>query len=369
MAVGRDFYSILGVTKSCSDADLKKAYKKLALKWHPDRNKNNKEKAEEKFKEVAQAYAVLSDEKQRKVYDKYGEEGLKAGMTGDEQFPGGSFNPQGGGGVRYTYTNIDPNDIFAQFFGGKGFGRDSGGSSFMFNMGGRNGFDGSSKGFGYNSTPYEGHQPMDFDYESKNDFAQHIPRQSQKRKREKQKPCHKEIGATLEEIFNGATKKVKVTRKIIAPNGGYSYDSKVLEIPISRGMKQGTKFTFHGEGDQSHTKEPQDLVFTLKEKPHPVFKREGDDLVQEVNLTLREALEGSTVPLKTIEGKSLRVFTGSLLDSSTMKEFPEQGMINSKSKQRGKMKVRFNVKFPAAGSQLRKDIVSSLKKNDLIDLS
>jgi DnaJ-class molecular chaperone len=78
--MARDYYAELGVSKTATDGDLKKAYRKLAMKWHPDKNKDNRDKAEEKFKKISEAYDVLSDKQKRNIYDKYGEEGLKSGM-------------------------------------------------------------------------------------------------------------------------------------------------------------------------------------------------------------------------------------------------------------------------------------------------
>ncbi|CAK9808399.1 DnaJ homolog subfamily B member 4 [Anthophora plagiata] len=103
--MGKDYYKILGISKNASDDDIKKAYRKLALKYHPDKNRSAG--AEEKFKEIAEAYEVLSDAKKREVYDKFGEEGLKGGAGS----AGG-----GGGGTTYTYHG-DPKATFAQFFG------------------------------------------------------------------------------------------------------------------------------------------------------------------------------------------------------------------------------------------------------------
>lgn len=91
--MGKDYYAALGISRNATDDEIKKAYKREALKWHPDRNPTNKEQAEEKFKEIAEAYEVLSDEKKRKVYDQFGEEGLKGGMpAGGGDFGGTTFH-------------------------------------------------------------------------------------------------------------------------------------------------------------------------------------------------------------------------------------------------------------------------------------
>ena len=95
---GKDFYDTLGISRGASDSEIKKAYRKLAMKWHPDKNQDNKEAAEKKFKAVSEAYEVLSDPKKKDKYDQFGEDGLKDGF--------------GGGG-----PGMDPHDIFSQFFG------------------------------------------------------------------------------------------------------------------------------------------------------------------------------------------------------------------------------------------------------------
>ena len=102
-----DYYDILGVSKSADDAAIKKAYRKLALKWHPDKNPDNKEEAEAKFKEVSEAYDVLSDKDKKSVYDRYGKDGLRGGGAG-----GGT-----GGAPNFHFEFHSPEDIFKQFFG------------------------------------------------------------------------------------------------------------------------------------------------------------------------------------------------------------------------------------------------------------
>ena len=127
-----DYYAVLGVNRDVDEDALKKSYRKLALKWHPDRNPTNKSTAEKKFKEISEAYEVLSDKNKRAIYDQFGEEGLKGGMPPPEsgfggaggafegRFPGGSFHQFGsmGGPGGRPFRPSRPEDIFAQFFGG-----------------------------------------------------------------------------------------------------------------------------------------------------------------------------------------------------------------------------------------------------------
>ena len=100
--MGVDYYKVLGVSRDATDTELKKAYRKLAIKWHPDKNQNNEEEATKKFKEISEAYDVLSDSEKREIYDAYGEEGLKGGIPAGKGAGGGGF-PAGGG----SYHGMD----------------------------------------------------------------------------------------------------------------------------------------------------------------------------------------------------------------------------------------------------------------------
>ena len=127
---GEDYYKLLGVKRNASKQEIKRAFKKLSLKYHPDKNKDNPKRAKEMFIKIANAYEVLSNDEKRKIYDQYGEEGVKANEQGGH--PGGA-----------NFENMDFQDIFSQFFGGGG-----GGAKFTFNFGGGNGRKGKSSGFG-----------------------------------------------------------------------------------------------------------------------------------------------------------------------------------------------------------------------------
>ena len=129
---GQDYYKLLGVKRTATKAEIKKAFKKLSLKYHPDKNKDNPKKAKEMFIKIANAYEVLSNDEKRKIYDQYGEEGIKANEQG------------GGGGAHFNFDNMGFEEIFSQFFGG------GGGAKFEFNMGGggNRGKKGKSSGFG-----------------------------------------------------------------------------------------------------------------------------------------------------------------------------------------------------------------------------
>eukprot|EP00913_Durusdinium_trenchii_P007512 g7061.t1 len=114
--MGKDYYGILGVDKKASQDDIKKAYRRAALKWHPDKNQDKREEAEAKFKDIAEAYDVLSDPEKKNIYDQFGEEGLKGGAPGSSgEGAGPGASGAGPGGFRYEFHG-DPNDMFARFF-------------------------------------------------------------------------------------------------------------------------------------------------------------------------------------------------------------------------------------------------------------
>jgi DnaJ family protein B protein 4 len=249
---GKDFYDTLGISRGASDSEIKKAYRKLAMKWHPDKNQDNKEAAEKKFKAVSEAYEVLSDPKKKDKYDQFGEDGLKDGF--------------GGGG-----PGMDPHDIFSQFFGGGGGGFGGGGFGGMPGGGfGGGGFGGMPGGMGGGFGGMHGHG--------------HGGQSSRPRK--KAEPIEQVLRLTLEEMYYGVQKNLKLTRTVLR-GGGEQRISETLSIDVKPGWKKGTKITFPEKGDEAPGVIAADIVFVIDEKRHPQFERDGNDLVKTVKVDLR----------------------------------------------------------------------------------
>ena len=235
-------YDELGVAPTATPEEIKKAYRKLALKYHPDKNPDDPEK----FKNISAAFEVLSDEKKRRIFDNYGEEGLKEGGGGEGHNPFDIFDMFFGG------EGHDPFDIFDMFFGGGGRGR---------------------------------RQPG-----------------------EKMRGCDTvhQMKVSLEDLYNGTTRQLAVQKNVICENCNgtgmvqqiqqpYRHcgkigekirekdrckncvgkkmekQRKILKCDIDKGMKDGQKLTFSGEGDQAPDIEPGDIVIVLDEKEHEVF--------------------------------------------------------------------------------------------------
>ncbi|CAG2058544.1 unnamed protein product [Timema podura] len=351
--MAKDYYKTLGLSKGASDDDIKKAYRKLALKYHPDKNKAAG--AEEKFKEVAEAYEVLSDKKKRDIYDQYGEDGLKGG--GAQEGP----NSAGGNNFSYTYHG-DPRATFAQFFGSA--------SPFQafFDMGGQGG---TNRMFGFNEEDME----MDDPFTSLgmgttrpggpgNAFRSHsfnFHGGSPTRAKDKiQDPAvEHDMYVAMEDITKGCTKKMKISRRVLQTDGSAKKEDKVLTINVKPGWKAGTKITFQREGDQGRNKIPADIVFIVRDKPHPLFKREGSDVRYSAKISLKQALCGTTIEVPTLTGEKIPLnLTNEIIKPTTVKRIQGHGLPYPKEPSRkGDLLVSFDIKFPEKLSQSVKDIL------------
>jgi len=334
--MGKDYYRVLGIAKGASDDEIKKSYRKLAMKYHPD--KNNAPGAEEKFKEIGEAYDVLSDPKKKQIYDQYGEDGLKGSS-------GGGGVPNFGEGPGYTYSyHGDPRATFTQFFG----------SSNPF----ESFFSGGPGGMGGNMG---GPQEMDIDIEQMfGGFGGHMGGHKQKKNTKVQDPTvEKEVFVNIEEIAAGCEKKMKISRKVYRDDGSLSVEDKVLKINIKPGWKSGTKVTFSQEGDRLPGKIPADIAFIIKDKPHPIFTREGSDIKYIYKIPLREALCGTIVQVPTLEGKKVGInCTGEVIKPTTTKRLQGYGLPYPKEpSKKGDIIVGFDVLFPDAISQSSKDVL------------
>merc|ERR1712226_1065247 len=348
--MGKDYYKILGVARGATEDEIKKAYRKLALKYHPD--KNQTVGAEDKFKEIGEAYDVLSDKKKKGMYDQYGEEGLKGGLGvgggGGGGMPHFDFSQSGGPGQGYNYSyHGDPRATFSQFFGGSNpfasfFSASPGGSN---NFGGVHATEGMdidieelTGGLGNKNTGGQFGRPSNFgNYGG-------VP---SKQAKIQDTTIEKEIPVSLEEIAKGAEKKMKISRKVHQDDGRVTTEDKVLKITVKPGWKSGTKVTFSQEGDKFPGRTPADIAFIIRDKPHPVFSRDGTNLKYTYKIPLREALCGSVVQIPTLEGKKVGINCNEVIKPTTTKRLQGYGLPFPKEpNRRGDLIVSFDVLFP-----------------------
>ncbi|KAH9872790.1 hypothetical protein J1614_005184 [Plenodomus biglobosus] len=350
-------YDYLGISSTATQDEIKKAYRKAALKWHPDKNKDNPQ-ASEKFKECSQAYEILSDPEKRKTYDQYGLEFLLRGgvpqpegdaAPGGMPFGGGgggfpfaqsggmpggtrSFHfSTGGGGNGFNFSNAD--DIFSEFLRSSGGGMGMGGGAEDdfggFGMGGMHGsMPGGMGGMGGKRSRFSG---------------------GRRAPEPEVTVVEKPLAVSLEELYNGTTKKLKIKRKTYDQSTGkQSTQDRILEVPIKQGLKAGSKIKFSDVGDQVEGG-TQDLHFIVSEKPHAMFIREGDDVKHIIELDLKEALTGWRRTVQTIDGKQLNVGSGGPTGPTWTERYPNLGMPKSKKpSERGDFIIGVKIKFPTS---------------------
>jgi DnaJ-class molecular chaperone len=290
------YYTLLGLNKSDkpSSDHIKKAYKKKALKWHPDRNKDNKNIAENKFKEISEAYQILSDPNKKTIYDQYGEAGIQNCGTTTSTYSAGHFN------TGSTYPGLNPHDVFRNVFGNSGIN-----NIFTQTPGSRVHMRSNTN----NTRGINGHRINRFT--TKNSETQ--------------------FNCSLEELFNGTTKKMKITES----NGS----SQVVQINVKKGWKQGTKITYPRVCGGS-------ITFVLKEKPHRWFKRIGNDLVWICNITSEQAQNGIKLTIPTLNHDKLKfkVASGEIPNGISNTIITGKGMPIKGGQSYGNLIINFVVK-------------------------
>jgi len=315
-----EYYDLLGVSKSASQAEIKKAFRKLALKNHPDRGGDA-----DKFKAMSEAHEVLSDPDKRDLYDKYGKEGVE----------------NGGGGAE---------DVFSSMFGG-----------------GRRRQSGPKKGEDLKHPLKVGLEAL---YNGKV-FKLAINRQVQANKDEKPRQCSACNGLgvvnQIRQLGPGMLQQVRAKCEECKGQGHrvkMKKERKILEVAINKGMKNGQKIKFTGEADQKPGCLPGDVIFVLKAKDHAVFTRKGPHLFMNKKISLCSALTGTTFVVEHLDGRQIAISTnpGEVLTSDSVKKVEGEGMPKEDNPfLRGDLVVKFQIDWPKDGS-LDADAIAQLKQ-------
>jgi len=329
----RDYYEVLGVSKGADASEIKKAYRKLAIKYHPDKNPDNKE-AEESFKEAAEAYEILSDPQKKQRYDQYGH----AGMGGAS---GGGFG--GGGGM-----SMD--DIFSQF--GDIFGGGGGGSPF-------DSFFGGGGGGG--------------------------------QRRRKGTNLRIKLKLSLEDIANGVEKKIKVNRLVVAEGvtfrtcpqcQGSGQVQKVVNTMLGQMVSASTCPTCNGSG-QTIDKKPNgvdssgltykdeapgggvsgDLLIVVEEEEGDLLKREGNNVVYDLYLNFIDAVLGTSIEVPTIEG-AVKIKIESGTQSGKILRLRGKGIKDINGYGKGDQLIHVNIWTPKTLSKDEKQKLESMRNSD-----
>ena len=311
----KDFYAVLGVTRQATPDELKKSYRKLAMKFHPDKNPGDKS-AEDRFKEASEAYDVLSDPKKKQVYDQFGHAGFQGGGAG-----GGGGNPFSGGGFGQSGDagNFDPRqgeqfqDMFSDFFG-----------EFFSGEGPAAGGARNSRGF---------------------------------RREARGADLRYTLTITLEEAATGTEKRINFVRQ----RGGRE-DSAKLSITVPAGVKVGQRLKLRGEGDgPGGAGKAGDLYVIVNFQDHALFKRKENDVLMELPVSFVDALLGTQIEVPTLTGKAmLNVPPGThpgQIFRLKGKGFPDIGGFSP-----GDMLIKVVVDVPSSVNEDERQLLEKLRK-------
>jgi len=365
MSAKRDYYEVLGVSKDTQLNDLKSQYRKLALKFHPDRNKSSE--AAEHFKEISEAYAVLSDTKKRSLYDQHGHAGVDGRYSTEDIFRGAG-------------SNFD--DIFSDLFGGRGR-RTTGGFDSIF----ENLFGGRSQGFG----GFGRQRGSDMLYETSVSLEDVLNGKKMDLDLQKNVDCPDCNGSGC---FPGTSKtkcsdcngqgQVRISRNMgfstfvtVQPCRKCSGQGMMIEKPCKKcrsGKVKGTKhisfelpagidngdYVISGEGESVPDGVNGDLIIRVNVQPHPKFKRDGRDIFYDTQLSIMDASLGKNLEVPTLEGFSkISVEPGS--QPNTIIKLKGKGLSGRGLRGRGDQYVRLVVNIPKKLSKHQKDLLKELE--------
>lgn len=317
-----DYYRTLGLSKAATDAEIKKAYRKLALQYHPDKNPGN-EQANKKFAEISNAYEVLSSAEKRKIYDRYGEEGLKQHQQGD-----------------------DPDaaqDIFSSFFGGFGFGR----------------------------RPEEPQTPTGDDVEvdlecTLEDLYLGKTMQVNRDKDVYQtgkgtRKCNCKQKVVTRQMGPGMYQQYTTEQCEQCPNVVPVREQESLTVEVLPGMADGQDILFFEHGEHVVDGDPGGLRFLIRVKKHPLFKRKGDDLQYTAHITLKEALVGFDKTIQHLDGHEVRLQSASIVKPGQKVRIEGEGMpVYEHGNKFGNLYVTYVVDFPNELSDKQKASIGSI---------
>lgn len=369
--MANDFYKILGVKKDASQDEIKKAYRKLARKWHPDINPGNKE-AEKKFKDISTAYDCLGNKEKRKLYDEFGEDSLNSGFDAEKAreykkwgaYQQGSRSSAGGRSSRDFGRYQSYEDLFGDLFG-------TGGSA-----GTRAGFRSSMSARG-----------RDMEHDMTIDLISALKGFDTELSMQKMKTCQSCNGSGFDMSsgvntcntcggsgrLNIADGPVNFTKPCPDCHGhgktgspcsncggqGQVIGTERIRVSIPKGVKEGSKVRISGKGEPGiNGGQAGDLYLIVHIKPHKFLRREKDDLYLDVPVTVGEAISGGTISVPTIDGSvNLKIPPGS--QSGQTLRLKGKGAVDLKTGNRGDMMVKLIVKVPQTDD---KEVIGAAKK-------